>query len=288
MIAHEVLRAIRPDVSALTMLLPLFPDAFVLFAIGVVQYPVAVALIQLELALIGLAIRPHISACTMLFAQVEVAVVEPAVRPLVQAFALHDIVDEWTLVDLTPRRDTATIAIDLALLVEALKHRVIRVYLEPHPIWLESLHIDLTSVLGATPPLLKVHLEHPLHVQIVIKILMREVIKWPENFVDVPDRLVSDLRLNIVVVGQRKIVIQTSYVAIQALSHINHDFLLGFREVLDDHGRLRQVNVEVIQALLQILDLVAHSMFLMEKLNQAERLQFLDQLSRLELKIVHL
>ena len=121
------------------MLFSLFPDAFVLFTVGVEEYPVAVALVQLELAFVGLAIGPHIGACTVLFAQVEVAVVEPAIWPLVQTFALHDIVDEGTLVDFASGRDSATVAIDLALLVEALKHRVIRVYLETHSIRLECL-----------------------------------------------------------------------------------------------------------------------------------------------------
>ena len=117
---------------------------------------------------------------------------------------------------------------------------------------------------------------------------MREVIKWPENLVDISDRLVCNFRLNVLVVRQREIVIQTGYVAIQALPHINHDFLLRFLEVLDDHGRLGQVNVEVVKAMLQVFDLVAHGVLLMEKLNQAKRLQFLDQLARLKLKVVHL
>ena len=99
-VADEVLRAIGPSIGTLSMLFPVFPHAFVLFPIRVVQNAISAAFIIFEFSLIDLSLRPHVGALTMLLASLERAVEEAAVGPLVKALTLHNVVGERTLVDL--------------------------------------------------------------------------------------------------------------------------------------------------------------------------------------------
>ena len=73
-VADEVLGAIRPSVGTLSMLLPVFPHAFVLFTIRVVQSAISAAFIIFEFSLIDLSLGPHVGALTMLLATLERAV----------------------------------------------------------------------------------------------------------------------------------------------------------------------------------------------------------------------
>ena len=73
-VADEVLGAIGPSVGTLSMLLPVFPHAFVLFTIRVVQSAISAAFIKFEFSLIDLSLGPHVGALTMLLASLERAV----------------------------------------------------------------------------------------------------------------------------------------------------------------------------------------------------------------------
>ena len=64
-----------------------------------------------------------------------------------------------------------------------------------------TLDVHLASEFGAAAAAIELHLKVPLRVQIVIQILMAEMVKGPEHLVYVPDRLVRNLGLNILVVG---------------------------------------------------------------------------------------
>ena len=99
-VADEVPGAIGPGIGTLSMFLPIFPQAFVLFTIRVVQSTLSAAFIKFEFSFIHLSLRPHVGALTMLLASLERAVEEATVGPLVKAITLHNIIGERTLVDL--------------------------------------------------------------------------------------------------------------------------------------------------------------------------------------------
>ena len=98
-VVDEVFRAVWPAISTVAMLLAIFPLSFEFFAVRVVKYTIAIALIQLELAFVCLPLWPHVRPVAMFFTLVERAEEETTVGPLVEALALHDVVEEGTLVD---------------------------------------------------------------------------------------------------------------------------------------------------------------------------------------------
>ena len=216
-VLNIVLGVIRPGVDSTAVLLAIFPGALVLLPVWIVDDTASAAIVIFELTFVDLAVRPHVGSLTGLFAEMEVSEIEPTVGPLEQSLALHDIVQERSLVDFTSRSDSSSEAVDLTFLKEAFEDGVIRVHFEAKSIWFECIKSDLTTVLGSAASLLKLALHHALRVHIIVNIVVLIVIKGAQHFVDVTHRLVSDSFHHILIVIQGELVVEPNDVTVQAL-----------------------------------------------------------------------
>ena len=93
--------------------------SLILLAIWIVKCSFTKAVILLELTLVGLTIGPHVGSEALLLSLVELSKEEARVWPLEEALAVHGIVRERPLVNLTPRCYPAPIPIDLTFFKEA-------------------------------------------------------------------------------------------------------------------------------------------------------------------------
>ena len=203
------------------MLLSVLPVALIPLPIRIVKHALTHALIVFELSHICLTIWPQVGALALLLSRMELTKVETAIRPLEQPLALHSVIDEGTLVDLTTTCDTSTIPVDLSLLEESLKDGVVRVDLEAHTVWFEAIDVDLTAILASTPPLLKLKLLLALSIKVVIGFMVCIVIKWTQHLVDVSYGFVTDAVHNIVVVLECEVMLKANDVTIEAFPEVD-------------------------------------------------------------------
>ena len=217
-VVDEVLGTIRPGVSACTILLSILPNAVEAFAIRIVESTRPIALVELELTDVRLAIGPEVGSLTLLLAHVEITEVKAAVRPLEQALTMHSIVDERSLIDLATRADCAPKAINLPFLEVPFEECVTRIDLEAHSIWLECLHAELSTELCTAPTIFEIHLELTLSVHIIVGIMVQVVVERAQDFVDILDNLVLNVSHDVVVVGEGELMAELYDVSIEPLS----------------------------------------------------------------------
>jgi len=184
-----VLRTIRPYVVAFPVLLPIFPTAFVSFAIRVVKNAESVTIIRLELSFVSLTVRPHIDSLSILLATLERPEEQTAIRPLIETLTAHAIVGERTLEHLTPRCDASAPPVDLSLSKVPLEDGIVRVNLKAETIRFASLLVHLSSVFGTGLTLVEVQPQASLGVHFhLVRVPMLEMIEWsqfPVNILNV-------------------------------------------------------------------------------------------------------
>ena len=131
------------------MLLAHLPRAAEDLAVWIMQGSVAVALVLLEVTHIRLAVWPHVNAWTTFFALFKPAEEQSSIWPLEETFAMHHVVEKWTLVDFAAACDSATPAVNFAVLKATFKDAVVREDLNSDAVWFLRFDADLATVCGA-------------------------------------------------------------------------------------------------------------------------------------------
>ena len=194
------------------MLFALLPVAGVALAVWVKQRPKPVALIILELAIVDLPIWPKILSEPLLLIALPVAFVDSAVGPDEEPKAVHGVVCEFALVNLSATRNGSAVSRTEAILEPALIDGLALEYFEALAIGAPVCDQGFAAVDGTTPPLLKQilivpRLLYPLHFlrflivveerrEVVVVVFLE--IERPQFLINCPYIFISQLIYDIV------------------------------------------------------------------------------------------